>query len=169
MKSPVQKIITAGLGVAVVATGAFFVDHSISNTAVSLPSAQVVGTSTPVGSTPTQGTPSARAGKGKGGLLQHAEHATVDIYSKKNGMVTVTVDRGTVQAISSSSVTIVHPDGTTVSVPVSSATLFPRLSESTIASDISSNTPVKALVVQKGGTASRIIATTPPSTPKTTA
>lgn len=169
MKSPAKKIITAGLGVAVVATGAFFVDHSISNTAVTLPSAQVVGTSTPLGSTPTQGGSNAHAGKGKGRLLQHAEHATIDIYSKKNGMVTVTVDRGTIHAISSSSVTIVHPDGTAVSVPVSSATLFPRLSESTIASDITANTPVRALVIQKSGSATRIIAMTPPSTPKATA
>ncbi|MDA8026153.1 MAG: hypothetical protein M0T78_06400 [Actinomycetota bacterium] len=162
MKPLGKKIVTAGLGVAVVATGALFVDHSISNTAVSLPSAQVVGTSTPV-SLPAQGGSNGHGGKGGGGLFRRAEHATIDVYSKKNGMVTITVDRGTVTAISSTSITITHPDGTTVSVPVSSATLFPKLSETTISSDISANTPVRALVVQKSGVASRVIASTPHS------
>ncbi|MDA8277602.1 MAG: hypothetical protein M0Z45_05355 [Actinomycetota bacterium] len=169
MKPLGKKIVTAGLGVAVVATGAFFVDHSISSTTVSLPSAQVVGASTPITPTPGQGGPNGQHGKGHGGILQRAEHATIDLYSKKNGVVTVTIDRGTVQAISSSSITITHPDGTSVSVPVSSATLFPKLSESTISSDISANTKVRAIVVQKGGVASRVIAMTPPSAPPTTA
>ncbi|MDA8196332.1 MAG: hypothetical protein M0019_03820 [Actinomycetota bacterium] len=169
MKTLTKKITTAGLGIAIVATGALFVDHSISNTAVNLPSAQVVGSTTPLGPTQNQGGTNRQGANGHKGMLQRAEHATVDLYSKKNGVVTVTIDRGTVQTISSASVTITHPDGTTVSVPVSSATLFPKLSETTISSDIASNTPIRAVVIQKGGVATRVIASAGPSTTKTTA
>ena len=91
------------------------------------------------------------------GLLHRAEHAVVTIYSKKSGSVVVTLDRGVLSAISSTSLQLTHLDGTTATAAITSATKFPNASEATLAGDIASGTAVRVYVVQVGGSAKSVV------------
>ena len=93
----------------------------------------------------------------RAGLLDRAEHAVVTIYSKKSGSVVVTLDRGVLSAITSSSLTLTHLDGTSATATITSATKFRNASEATLASDIASGTKVRVYVVQVGGSAKTVV------------
>jgi hypothetical protein len=106
-------------------------------------------------SAPGTSTPSAAA-KGCGAgvlrrLLGRAVHATF-VIPTKSGNVTVTLDRGAIQSISSTSITILRKDGVTVTDPISSSTKFLRASESSLAAGD------HVVLVQVGGTTRYVVA-----------
>jgi hypothetical protein len=61
------------------------------------------------------------------GLLAHSDHATLQV--KRHGhWVTYGLNRGKVKAATSSDITIVRPDGVTVSIPLTSRTKYKGVS-----------------------------------------
>ncbi len=83
-------------------------------------------------------------------LLRRADHATVEL-KVKGQWVTYAIDRGTVTAVSPSSITLARPDGQSVTEAITSATKFRGVGSE---ADIQLHRP--ALVVSEGGTALRI-------------
>jgi hypothetical protein len=164
LKSRLGKSVAAGtLAVAVVGGAAFAVAGPLMGSTV--PTATVQSSSAAVqaasGNTPsTSQTPAAgRAGKdGKGGegilrrLMTRSVHASVVVKSKGGTYVTLTLDRGTIKSISSSSITILRPDGVTVTAPLTSSTKFLRSSESALAPGD------KVVVVQESGATRDVVA-----------
>ncbi|HWE55230.1 MAG TPA: hypothetical protein VG435_06930 [Acidimicrobiales bacterium] len=82
-------------------------------------------TSTPAASTNPTATPSAtKPAKHRArGLLERADHANAEI-KVKGQWVTYTLDRGTVTAVSPSSITLSRPDGQSVTDSISAQTKF---------------------------------------------
>lgn len=85
-------------------------------------------------------------------LLGRTEHASLTLRGKGGTWVTVTFDRGTIQSISPTSITIVRPDGVSVTAPVTPSTKFRRATESSLAAGD------KVVVVQEGGSARAVLA-----------
>lgn len=83
-------------------------------------------------------------------LLRRADHASIEL-KVKGQWVTYDVDRGTVTAVSPTSITLARPDGQSVTEAISPATRFRGVSSE---SGIQLHRP--ALVVSQGGTAVRI-------------
>lgn len=77
----------------------------------------------------------AATGGGRAGvlrrLLARSDHASLQVKIKGTWQ-TVTLDRGTIKSISSTSITILRPDGVTVTAPLSSSTKFLRAPESSL-------------------------------------
>jgi hypothetical protein len=84
-------------------------------------------------------------------LLARTAHASLTIQDKSGQWVTVDLDRGTVQSISSTSITILRPDGVTVTAPLDSSTKFLRQAESSVV------VGDRVVVVQEGGAARYVI------------
>src|SRR4029077_641182 len=57
-------------------------------------------------------------------LLHHSVHAEFVVKDGTSGYVTVDLDRGAVQTVSSTSITVLRPDGVTVTAAVTSGTKF---------------------------------------------
>ena len=91
----------------------------------------------------------AGVGKGRRGLaiLRHADHGDLSVRTK-DGFRTVTFDRGKVTAASDTSVTVLRPDGVSVTKTIDASTKFKGISS---ASDI--KTGKGAIVVSDGDTA----------------
>src|SRR4051812_34841826 len=65
-----------------------------------------------------------RAGIGRpGALLRRAEHGDLTVRTK-DGFETVTLDRGTVTAVSATSITVQRPDGQSVTEAIDASTRF---------------------------------------------
>jgi hypothetical protein len=96
-----------------------------------------------------------KACAGRGGILRRllgrTDHASLTVRGKGGSWVTVTLDRGTVKSISATSITIVRPDGGTVTAPITSSTKFRRATESSLAAGD------KVVVVQEAGTTRFVI------------
>jgi branched-subunit amino acid aminotransferase/4-amino-4-deoxychorismate lyase len=84
-------------------------------------------------------------------LLQRTDHAAIELR-QKGVYVTFDLDRGTVESVSSSAITLLRPDGQTVTEKIDGATHFRGV---TSASGV--HTGVKATVISEGGTARRVI------------
>ena len=100
---------------------------------------------------PSAGTdPAARSRSRARGLLRRTDHATAEV--KVQGQwVTYDLDRGKVTAITPTSITLLRPDGQSVTFTINSATRYgPSQSEATIA------TGRPAAVISKDGIAVRI-------------
>ncbi len=80
-------------------------------------------------------------------LFRHSEHAEFLVNTPNKGEITVDVDKGTLTAISGSSIEITRPDGTTVSATITPSTHFFGLAESKLGSGD------RVLLVQTGGNA----------------
>jgi hypothetical protein len=66
-------------------------------------------------------------------LLRRSVHASFVVKDGKSGAyVTVTLDRGKLQSVSSTSISILRADGVTVTEPVNSSTHFVRTTEATL-------------------------------------
>lgn len=117
------------------------------------PSGQVPAALSSTASTvaPSAGTgPAARPHSRARGLLGRTDHATVEV-KVKGQWVTYDLDRGKVTAISPTSITLLRPDGQSVTFTINSSTRYgPSQSEATIATDR------PATVISKDGTALRI-------------
>lgn len=85
-------------------------------------------------------------------LLRHSVHASFVIKDGSNGYITVDFDKGAVQSVSSTSITILRPDGVTVTDAVTSSTKFVRTTEASLTKG------TKVLVVETGGTAHYVVA-----------
>lgn len=99
--------------------------------------------------------PSAPNGQGKaqdrpGRLARRAVHAEV-IVKTKTGYKTYDIDRGTLNSVSTSSISITRPDGPTVTANVNGQTKFRGKSESQLAKGD------EVVVVQTGGTAVSVL------------
>jgi hypothetical protein len=92
-------------------------------------------------------------------LIRHTVHAQL-IVRTKHGYETVTIDRGTLETVSTTSITIKRPDGPVVSAAISTSTRFRGLAESRL------GTGDRVLLVQTGGTAV-LIGALPPKTSAT--
>jgi hypothetical protein len=96
--------------------------------------------------------PTAKAAAGHRGLLARTDHATLEV--RQDGKwVTVDVDRGNVTSASTTSITLMRPDGQSVTVHISSSTKF-RGKEATSAAAL--KTGVRAMVVSESGTATSV-------------
>jgi hypothetical protein len=91
----------------------------------------------------------AAVGKGRRALaiLRHADHGDLSVRTK-DGFRTVTFDRGKVTAASDTSITVMRPDGVSVTKTIDASTKFKGISS---ASDI--KTGKGAIVVSDGDTA----------------
>jgi hypothetical protein len=68
-------------------------------------------------------------------LLRHSVHVSFVVKDGKTGAYeTVTLDRGKLQSVSSTSISILSADGVTVTEPVNSSTNFVRTTEATLTS-----------------------------------
>ena len=65
-------------------------------------------------------------------LARHTVHAQL-IVSTKNGYKTIEIDKGKLQSVSSATITIVRPDGPSVSATLTSTTKYFGLKESQLA------------------------------------
>lgn len=108
-------------------------------------------TSASVAADPPASTPSNPAPAGKGGkhagVLRRVVHGDLVVRTKK-GFENMTYDRGTVSAVSATSITVQRPDGVSVTKTIDANTRF-RGAQS--ASDVKSGSP--AIVLSKGGAA----------------
>jgi hypothetical protein len=160
LKSRLGKSVAAGtLAVALVGGAAFAVagplmSSTVSSTVSTPASAAAVQTAS--GNTGSSSASQAKPAKGRAGvlrkLLSRSVHATLVVKGKGGTYVTLTLDRGTIQSISSTSITILRPDGVSVTAPISTSTKFLRASESSLASGD------KVVVVQESGTTRDVIA-----------
>lgn len=89
-------------------------------------------------------------------LLRHTVHAEL-IVDTKSGFKTVDIDRGTLTASPTTSISIVRPDGPTVTAAVTSSTRFRGIAEAKLASGD------REIVVQSGGNALVVISLKPKS------
>jgi hypothetical protein len=109
--------------------------------------AALSSTASPV--TPSTGT-GARSRAGARGLLGRTDHATAEVRVQGQ-WVTYDLDRGTVTSVSPTSLTLLRPDGQSVTFTINSSTRYGRSqSEATIA------TGRPAAVISKDGAAVRI-------------
>ncbi len=83
-------------------------------------------------------------------LLQRADHATIEI-KVKGKWVTYTLDRGKVTAVSPSSITLLRPDGQTVTEQITSSTKYGG-----VGAETQVRTDQPAMVISDNGTALRI-------------
>jgi type IV secretory pathway TrbL component len=79
-------------------------------------------------------------------LLRRAEHVELIVRGKGGSWVTIVADRGTVTALSATSIVISRPDGVSVTAALTAATRFPRGGRQAVA------VGDHVVVVQVGGT-----------------
>jgi hypothetical protein len=109
----------------------------------------------PSGSSNTPASPTAPQGQtnnhgGYGRLARRAVHAEL-IVKTKTGYKTFDIDRGTINSVSTTSISITRPDGPTVTAKVDSQTKFRGKTESQLAKGDN------VVVVQTGGTAAAVL------------
>jgi hypothetical protein len=90
-----------------------------------------------------------------GRLLARTAHASLTVKDKSGRWVTVDLDRGTVQSVSSTSITILRPDGVTVTEAIDSSTRFLRQPQSSVV------VGDRVVLVAEGGTARYVLAGKP--------
>lgn len=83
-------------------------------------------------------------------LLRRADHATIEL-KVKGQWVTYTLDRGTVTAVSPTSITLARPDGQSVT-----DTLTPQTRYRGVTSESAIETSRPALVISENGSALRV-------------
>jgi hypothetical protein len=109
-------------GIGVLSAGSVAgVSFALTSSSIAPAAAQVASTATPSSSTPHVTRPRQRAL----GVLRRAVSGQVEL-STKNGFVTVDFDRGTVKAISGSSITVLRPDNQSVTEVVTGTTHMPK-------------------------------------------
>ena len=84
-------------------------------------------------------------------LLARADHATFEVKAQGR-WVTIDLDRGTVTAVSSTSITLRRPDGVAVTETIAATTHF-----NGVASAATVRTGVRAGVISEDGTARRVV------------
>ena len=144
------KMAVASLAVVAVAGAAFAVSLGAANSSSVMPSGSLVAVSGPK-------TALVAPHRRPRTLLQRAEHAVVTLYSKKSGSVTVTIDRGKLTSVNSSTIALVHLDGTGVSAAITSSTKFRRATEAQLASELAAGDVVWLETVQSNGTLRTVI------------
>jgi hypothetical protein len=90
------------------------------------------------------------AGRHDRSLLARSDHATIELRVKGH-WVTFDLDRGKVTAVSSGAITLLRPDGDSVTLKIDAATRFGG-----VASASAVHTGDRATVVSEGGTARRV-------------
>lgn len=90
--------------------------------------------------------------RGIQGLLARTDHATIEVKQHKS-WVTLTVDRGSVTAVSASSITLLRPDGQSVTATLGATTHY----RGAATSPATVTTGGLALVISEGGTARTVV------------
>jgi hypothetical protein len=127
--------------------------------------ASLSASSTPIVLTSSSTTTKAHRRHLRAELLHGGYHTTFSFWSKKLGTtVTFTLDAGQVTAASSSSITVLEPNGALVTEAIGSSTHFGHLGLSTIEADVTSGIGVRARLVQRDGVLVRVMAFTPKTT-----
>jgi hypothetical protein len=85
-------------------------------------------------------------------LLRRSVHASFVVKEGSKGYVTVTLDKGKVQSVSTTSITVLRADGVTVTTGVTSTTKFLRTTESTLTAG------ERVVLVEVGGDARYVVA-----------
>jgi hypothetical protein len=155
-KGMTKKLATGALGVVAAAGlgGAVWaVTSGPASSGGQVPAALSTTASTVAPSTGTAG-PSARSGArgraGARGLLGRTDHATAEVRVQGQ-WVTYDLDRGTVTSVSPTAITLLRPDGQSVTFTINSSTKYGRSqSEATMA------TGRPAAVISKDGVAVRV-------------
>jgi hypothetical protein len=96
-------------------------------------------------------------------LLRRSVHASLVVKDGTSGYITVDIDRGAIKAVSTTSISIVRPDGVTVTDSVSSSTEFVRTTEASL------KPGTRVVMIGAGGSARYVIGlrkvvAAPPST-----
>ena len=105
-----------------------------------------------LGTSPSAGKAAPAAGKaGRAGVLKGVVHGDLLVRNSDGTTRPVAVDRGKVSSISEGSLTVVRPDGPSVSFALTEATTF----TGTPRDKLQAGMPV--LVVSAGGTAQRVV------------
>ena len=86
------------------------------------------------------------------GILARADHATFEVRQHK-AWVTITVDRGRITTVSASSITLLRPDGHSVTIALGATTHF-RGGATSLATV---TTGRSAVVISEGGTAHTVV------------
>lgn len=94
-----------------------------------------------------------------------AVYAQSIVPLKAGGYRTIIEVKGTLAAISTTSISVKRPDtGALVTAAITSSTKFPRTSESALAADLGANKVVTVRMVEVGGTAKVVVVPPPPGT-----
>ncbi len=125
--------------------------YASAGSAASATSAQqpVAATSSATLATPSAATLFRHSGLGRPALralVRRTVHAELVVRTRR-GFETIDIDRGTLTNVSATSISIVRPDGPTVTATISSSTAFRGLPESSLAKGD------RVVVVQHAGTA----------------
>ncbi len=152
--SIVSKVAAGAAALAAAGGGAYVL--TAQNTSSSISSFTSASTSPSVSTVSPTGSVAAHNGMHKH-HRRVPEHAVITYFNKTAGDVTVTEDSGIVSAVSSSSMTVTHSDGTTAVIPLTATTKFGRGSLSQLETDATSATPPRVLVIEKGGSAVRVM------------
>ena len=145
------RVVGASVAVIAVAGAAYGVSAASGGITTTTPASALVGVSS------VAAPASHRAQHRRISILGRAEHAVITIYTKRAGSVLVVLDRGKLTSISSSSVTLVHLDGTSVTAAITSTTKFRRSTEPVLASELAAGDSVAVELVQSDGTLKSVV------------
>jgi len=144
-----RRKVAAGAVAAIASVGAGFGAYALTAPAAASASASSAPVNLAVSSQPTASTHTPKAHRRRT-LLERTDHATVEV-KVKGKWVTIELDRGKVTSVSSSSIVLHLPDGSSVTETITSSTKFTGI---TGASSIRPN--VRATVISENGDALRI-------------
>jgi hypothetical protein len=142
----VGAVVAMSLGLAVVGGGVAAAATASSASRPALNLAASTATTPAPSTTTAPGEHAGRAGR-PGYMLHHAVHGDF-IIKTKNGWETITFDRGTVTAVSATSITVHRPDGVSVTKRLDANTRYKGITEATA---IAKGQP--AVVISHAGTA----------------
>lgn len=146
-----RRKVAAGAVAAIASVGAGFGAYALTAPAAASASASSAPVNLAVSSQPTASTHTPKAHRRRT-LLERTDHATFEVRGKGKGKwVTIELDRGKVTSVSSSSIVLHLPDGSSVTETITSSTKFTGI---TGASSIRPN--VRATVISENGDALRI-------------
>jgi hypothetical protein len=117
-----RAVLLSGIGIVSAA--------SVAGVSYGLTSATTSATAKPsvnLSATSTKAAPKVQAPYAKArAVLRRAVSGQIELYTKKYGFVTIDFDRGSVSSISRSAVTVLRPDGRSITEAVGSSTHMPK-------------------------------------------
>lgn len=150
----------AALGAAgAVAGGSFLL--STSNTsaevAISVPPSNNLAVGTSNGAGAAGGAKPIARGQANVALLRGVDHADFTVDPKGAGVMNYAFDKGVLNAISPTSLTLTRTDSTKLTLTLTSSADFVNTSQSQLALDLSGSIPVRVAVISRNGIAERIV------------
>ncbi len=149
----------AALGAAgAVAGGSFLLSTSNSSAevAISVPPSNKLKVGTSNGAGATGGAKPIARGQANVALLRGVDHADFTVDPKGAGVVNYAFDKGVLNVISPTSLTLTRADSTKLTLTLTSSTAFVNTSQSQLALDLSGSITVHVAVISSNGIVERI-------------